>query len=196
LALHVLDWVIKVEKRHHTRKNGDDIPILRPVVALHDQLMSSCHQSQAIVVVECLRDILPKCVTGATRRDAPSTSIVRVRPEEVAHGTFMGNLLYAIQSTDVVKSVYTWRQASVKAEYLVINESRERQVIKQVREVLPDVRIAVLSQALIVEAIDLGDLARFVVPSEDGNALRVSDLKGNKEGYSLDRKIATIDIIA
>ena len=37
--------------------------------------------------------------------------------------------------------------------YLVLDQSCERQVVKEIREVLPYIGIAVLSQALIVEAI-------------------------------------------
>jgi len=35
-------------------EDGHHVPILAPVVALHDQLMCSGHQRQAIVVIECL----------------------------------------------------------------------------------------------------------------------------------------------
>ena len=31
---------------------GDDVPILTPIVALHDQLMRSGDQCQAVIVVE------------------------------------------------------------------------------------------------------------------------------------------------
>lgn len=51
---------------------------------------------------------------------------------------------------------------------------------------LPDVRIPVLAKALVVESVDLSDLAGFVVSSEDGNALRVADFEGNKEGDGFD----------
>ena len=36
------------------RKDCDDVAILRPVVAFHDQLMCARHQSQAVVVIESL----------------------------------------------------------------------------------------------------------------------------------------------
>lgn len=35
-----------------TGKYRDDITILGPIVTLHDQLMSTCHQGEAVVVVE------------------------------------------------------------------------------------------------------------------------------------------------
>lgn len=68
----------------------------------------------------------------------------------------------------------------MEAEYLAINECRQRQVIKQVRKEFPHIRVAVLSQALIVEAIDLGDLSGFVIAAQDRNSFPVSNLKGRQ----------------
>ena len=39
-------------------EDGDDVPVVRPVVPLHDELMSSANQGQTIRMVECLRNIL------------------------------------------------------------------------------------------------------------------------------------------
>jgi hypothetical protein len=89
----------------------------------------------------------------------------------------MGNLLYAVKRSDVVQGVNAWRQATVKAEYLIIDKGCE---------VLPDVRVAVFAEAFVVESVHLSDLAGFVVSSEDGNALRVADFEGNKEGDGFD----------
>ena len=78
---------------------------------------------------------------------------------------------------------------------LVINQGREREVVKQIRKVLPDVRVAILAQTFIIEAVDLGDLAGFVVASEDCDAGRVADFKGNEESDSFDGVIATVDVV-
>lgn len=67
------------------RENGNDVPIVRPIVTLHDQLMCSCDQLQSVVVVECFGDVLAERVTGTTRRNSPASSFVRVRPKKVAH---------------------------------------------------------------------------------------------------------------
>lgn len=41
---------------------------------------------------------------------------------------------------------------------LVIHEGGERKEVKEVCEKFPDVGVAVLPEALVVEAVDLGDL--------------------------------------
>lgn len=65
----------------------------------------------------------------------------------------------------------------MQAENLAVNQSRQWQVVKQVREELPHVRIAIFAQALVVEAVDLGDLAGLVVAAQNCDSLTVSHLK-------------------
>jgi len=45
---------------------------------------------------------------------------------------------------------------SEEVAHLVLHERSERQVVEQVREALPHVRVAVLPQALVVEAVPAG----------------------------------------
>lgn len=54
---------------------------------LHNQLVGPGHQSEAVGVVESLRDVLAESVAGASRGDAPATTVVRVWPQQVTHGT-------------------------------------------------------------------------------------------------------------
>lgn len=107
----------------------------------------------------------------------------------------MRNLLDAVKRSDVVQRVDAGGETTVETEDLVVDEGGQREVVEEVGEVLPDVGVAVLSEALVVEAVDLGDLAGLVVATEDGDAGGVSDLEGDEEGDGLDGVIATIDIV-
>lgn len=84
----------------------------------------------------------------------------------------------------------------METEDLVIDKGGEGKVVEKVCEVLPYVGIAILSEALVVEAVDLSDLAGFVVTTEDCDSLRVSDLEGNEEGNGFDRVVTSINIVA
>ena len=39
-------------------EDGDHVPVVGPVVSLHDQLMCPAHQGQTVRMVECLRNVL------------------------------------------------------------------------------------------------------------------------------------------
>lgn len=83
----------------------------------------------------------------------------------------------------------------MKAEDLVVDEGGQGKVIEQVGEVLPDVGVAVLAQALVVETVDLCDLARLVVATQDGDAAGVTDLEGDQESDGLDGEVASVDVV-
>jgi len=96
----------------------------------------------------------------------------------------------------VVQAVDRGTEASVQAEDLPVDERRQRQVVKQIGEVLPDVGVAVLAQTLVVESVHLCDLARLVVTAQDGDALPVADLQGHQKGHGLHRVVSTVYIVA
>lgn len=108
----------------------------------------------------------------------------------------MWNFLYAIERSDIVEGVDTWRKTSVKAEDLVVDKGSEREVVEEVGKVFPYVCIAILPKTFIVEAVDLSDLAGFVVTTEDCNSLGVSNFESNEQCYSFNRVITSINIVA
>ena len=107
----------------------------------------------------------------------------------------MRHLLDPVQRPDIVEGVDTRRQAAVQAEDLVVDEGGEREVVEEVGEVFPDVGVAVLAEALVVEAVDLRDLARLVVASQDRDALRVADFERDEEGDGFDGVVASVDVV-
>jgi hypothetical protein len=91
----------------------------------------------------------------------------------------MRDFLDTIEGADVIKGVDGWAETSVEAENLILDEGCEREVIEEVRKILPDVGVAVFPQTLIIEAIDLCNLARFVISAKNGNSLRISNFEAN-----------------
>ena len=80
--------------------------------------------------------------------------------------------------------------------YLVFDEGGEGEVVEEVGEVSPYVRVAVLAQAFIVETVHLRDLPRFVVSAEDRYAVAVPQFHGDEEGNGLDRVVPSVDVVA
>ena len=74
----------------------------------------------------------------------------------------------------------------MKAENIALDNSSQRKVVEEVGEGLPDLGITILTEALIVESIHLGDLLGFVVTSQNGDSLRMSDFVADQESDGLD----------
>ena len=142
--------------------------------------MRSGHQRQAVVVVERLGYVLPERVARSPRRNPPSAPVVRIAPEKITHRPLVRDFLDPVQRPDVVQGVDTRGQAAVKAEDLVVDKGGEGQVVEEVGEVFPDVGVAVLAEALVVETVHLRDLAGFVVASKDGDALWIADFESDE----------------
>lgn len=107
----------------------------------------------------------------------------------------MRDFLKTIKGSNVVKSVNGRRESSMETEDLVLNQSCKWQVVKEVSEVLPNIGIAVLAKALIIESIDLGDLTRLMVTTEDGDSVFIADLEGDKKSHSLNTVVSTVNIV-
>ena len=85
----------------------------------------------------------------------------------------MGDLPEAIDNLDLIDTMYTWGKSAVHAEDLVIDDDGQRQEIKHVGEVVPDIGVAVFAAAFGVEPVRLRNAARFVISADEMDAVRV-----------------------
>mmetsp|Transcript_33159 Transcript_33159/g.72296 ORF Transcript_33159/g.72296 Transcript_33159/m.72296 type:complete len:219 (+) Transcript_33159:322-978(+) len=177
-------------------EDGDDVAVVAPIIAFHHKLMGTGDELEPISVVELLRNVLTECVARSARRYAPAATIIGVRPKQVAHWALVGNFLDAVELPDVVQGVQRWRDASVHADDLILNYSSHRKVVEGVCEELPDFGTSVRPDALVKEAVDLGDLPAFVVPTQEGDSLLVPDLAQEHHCDGLHRVVATVHIVS
>lgn len=82
------------------------------------------------------------------------------------------------------------------AAHLVVDQSRQGEIVEQVGEEFPYIGIPVLSQALVVESVHLGDLPRLVVASQDGHPVPVSQFQRDEERDRLDRVVTPVHVVA
>lgn len=139
---------------------------------------------------------MSECVTSATRRDAPAGSVVGVRPEQVAHWAFVGHFNDSVNPFDLVQGVQARGEPAVQTENLVFDDRSEGQVVKEISQEFPDVGVAILAHALVIESIDLGNLAALVVPSENCDSLSVAHLEADQKRHGLDGVVPSIYVIA
>lgn len=82
-----------------------------------------------------------------------------------------------------------------KAAHLIINQRGQRKVIKQICKELPNVRIPIFPQTLVIKPINLSNLSRLVIPSQDRHSISVSQLECNEQSDSFNRVVSTINIV-
>jgi hypothetical protein len=68
---------------------------------------------------------LAKGITSTTRGNPPATAIIRIRPEEITHGTLMWHLLHSVQVTNVVKRINAWGQPSMQTKNLWLHLNKD-----------------------------------------------------------------------
>ena len=72
------------------------------------------------------------------------------------------------------------------AEHPSIDDRSERKIVKHLTAPPPHVATPVLALAFIVEAIDLRNLAGFVVSADKGHTFRIAYFQGEQEEKRLD----------
>ena len=84
----------------------------------------------------------------------------------------------------------------MQAEYLILYDSCQRQIVKEICQVFPHVGVAILAEALVVETVDLSDLATLVIASQNRDSVLKAHFQTDQERHCLDTVVAAIDIIA
>ena len=83
----------------------------------------------------------------------------------------------------------------MQAKELAFHGRSQGEEIKHVCKGLPDRAGSVLAQALIVKAIDLGNLPALVVAAQQCNSTGVPDLERQQEADDLDGVVAAVDVV-
>mmetsp|Transcript_2475 Transcript_2475/g.5709 ORF Transcript_2475/g.5709 Transcript_2475/m.5709 type:complete len:382 (+) Transcript_2475:167-1312(+) len=165
-------------------------------VSLHDQLVRPRDEVQVVPFVEHGYDVSTKQVPGPTWTEAPPIDLLGIGPHEIAHGAIVGNLLLAVDNAYLIQSVDAGTEPAVDGKYLVLDDGREGKVVEDFGAVPPDVDAAKLAEALVVEAVDLGDLSALVVATDEGDAVGISYLQREEEKESFDTVVTTVDEVS
>mmetsp|Transcript_27977 Transcript_27977/g.56335 ORF Transcript_27977/g.56335 Transcript_27977/m.56335 type:complete len:299 (-) Transcript_27977:449-1345(-) len=129
------------------------------LVTFHGQLVRPRDHFELVCVEELVGNVRAEDVARAALRDTPPLDVViGVRPHQVAHGPLVRRLLHTHQVLDLVDCVERGRQAAVHAEHHVVDDRTQAEHVEDVDAPLPHRRRTVLFEALVVEAVNLGDL--------------------------------------
>jgi len=88
-----------------------------------------------------------------------------------------------------------WGEASVDAEHFVVDDGSDGEEIEDLSESSPDVEGSVLFDALVVEAVDLGNEPGLMVASEEGDSVSVPHLERQEQKEGFNAVSASINIV-
>jgi hypothetical protein len=146
------------------------------LVALIDQLMSSGNQLQPIDVIEFGGDLVseePACTTGRYR---PGLNVLRIGPDQITESTLMRDLLSTCDNSNLINSTDFRAETTVDAEHFAIDDSGKDQEVEHLAAGLPNGSIAIFLLTFLIEAIDLGDLTRLMVATDEGDLIRITKM--------------------
>ena len=84
----------------------------------------------------------------------------------------------------------------MKAENLILDDGSQRKVVEELSEVSPHVSVTVLPKALVIESVDLSDLSRLVVASENGDSILISHFEYDQKSHCFDRIVSAVNVVA
>lgn len=104
--------------------------------------------------------------------------------------------LAPVKSCNIRDIVQGGRKTSMRTEDATVGQCSQRERIKQVHEIPPHVRVAILPEALVIKPIHLSNLTGLVVSADHLNPLRVSDFVAHQKSDALQGKISTINVVS
>ena len=109
-------------------------------VPLHAQLVGPAHHLQAVLVQKLLAYILSPAEPSAPWRRPKALAVIVgwVRPEQVAEGPLVGDVLNPVDGLDLAQLLDFGGEPTVEAEHLVLDNGGEGQVHEDLGEHLPD----------------------------------------------------------
>lgn len=76
----------------------------------------------------------------------------------------------------------------------IIDRRAERQMVKEVHEVAPDIRCSILSHAFSIKTVNFCDDTRFMASTDQMNSGWITKQQAGQQGYGFDAEVAQVDI--
>jgi len=144
------------------------------LVTLIYKLMRTRDCREAVDVVELGGHLVAEEPTGAAGAHGPGVYVFRITPYKIAESTLVGNLLSSGNNADLINGANLRAQATVHTEYSAVDNGGQDKEVKDLTAGLPNGGVAVLLLTLLIESIDLGDLARLVVATNQYDPIGIS----------------------
>ena len=158
--------------------------------------MSPTNQIYVVFLIELAHYILSKSETNTTVIiSIVLDSSLWVWPKQVTQEACVWHISWTDDVLNLVQVFQLWTQTSMHAENFLINQGGHWEGVEDITEYFPKSdRVSTL--ALIVETINTIDLCTLVVTSEQEEVLWIFDFVAKEQGHSLNRLLASIDIVS
>jgi hypothetical protein len=83
----------------------------------------------------------------------------------------------------------------MNTKHFAIHDSTQSQKVKHLTTISPHTRTPIFPHTFIVETVDLGDLTRFVVPSDKGDAIWITNFQGEEEEKGFNRVETSVYVV-
>jgi hypothetical protein len=177
--------------------NCNEVRVLEPELeTIHDKLMGSGNQIQAVDVVELWGYFRTEKPSSTSWGDCPGVNIIGVGPHEVAISSFMRDFVASVDQTNLIQGLNIGGKSSMDAENFSFNNCTSAEEIENLSAELPRVGISVLADTFIVVSIHLRNLSSFVVSSQQSNVVGPFKLEAHQKLEGLDRVKTAIDKIS
>ena len=139
--------------------------------------MSSSNQIEAVDLTEVVCDFRSKDPAGSSSIDGPIFNIFGIWPHQVTERSFMRDLYFSINGSNLIDRFDFRTETSVDAEDFVVDDCSKRKIVKNFSAILPGIGVSILLVDLIIETVDSSDLSGFVVPSQESDSVRMLDFE-------------------
>lgn len=135
--------------------------------------MGSCNSLQTVDVVEFSGNFVPKEPACSTRTHCPSIDVFWVTPHQIAESALMRNFLSSGDDANLINSANFGTESTVYTKNCAIHDSGEYKEVEYLTARFPHRCVAILCLALLIESVDLSDLARLVIASYKYNSVGI-----------------------
>lgn len=145
------------------------------LVAFIDQLVGSCNSLQAIDMVELGGNLIAEQPASAAGTHSPCIDVLGVAPHQVTESTLVRNLLGSGDDPDLIDSPDLGAQATVHTQDGPVHNGGKDKKVEYLAACLPNRGVAIFCLTFLVEPVDLGNLTRLVVPSDEYDSIGIPE---------------------
>jgi hypothetical protein len=159
--------------------------------------MSSVNNIHAIFIQEFLANVFSKNIAGSSCGNSKARLVsFWITPHQISKRSFVRNFLYSIDFINVTNMMQSRRKPSMNSKNLIVNNSTNWKIIKDIRKILPHFWISILLLALRIKSIDLCNLPCFMISSQQTNSVRKPQFQNHQQGNYFNTLRASVNIVS